>query len=91
MGYRTMFLTRDTDALGNLENHIDVWEDCPMRAKLTVDAGWVWLPQESEGLAGRTSSELGLVKHLPVKYALERYGVIPETDRECIRVMVVCE
>lgn len=91
MNARTLFITRDSDCFGNLSKSVDVWEDRPIRAKLTVDAGYVWLPAEAEGLAGRTTSELGLVKNLPARYALERYGCIPETDRECIRVMVVDE
>lgn len=85
----TIYITRDSDAFGNLSKSVDVWTVAPIRAKLTIDAGYVWLPKEADGqLQGRNADELGHVKNLPCRYALERYGAIPDDDRQVIRCMV---
>lgn len=37
----TIFITRDSDAFGNLSNSVDVWTTKPIRARLTIDKGYV--------------------------------------------------
>ena len=85
----TVFITRDSDALGNLSNSVDVWTTKPIRAKLTVTTGHVWLPSDKDGVhVGRNASELGHVRNMPCRYAIERYGAIPDDDRQVIRCLV---
>lgn len=81
----TIYITRDSDGCGSLSDTVDVWTQKPIRAKLTIDCGYVWLPKEADGeLRGRNADELGHVRNVPCKYAVERYGTIPDNDREMI-------
>jgi len=85
----TIYITRDTDCFGNLSTYVDVWTVKPIRAKLTADKGHVWLPKEADGqLHGRNASELGHVRNLLCRYAIERYGTIPDDDVRIIKCMV---
>lgn len=85
----TIFITRDSDAFGNLSNSVDVWTTKPIRARLTIDKGYVWLPADADGVhRGRNAAELGHVRNLSLRYAIERYGTIPDDDYQVIRCLV---
>jgi hypothetical protein len=79
------WVTRDSDAEGNLDPDIDVWLSQPRRSTLPGGLGAVWICDDI-----MVPSADGDV---PARYAtwtkdqcMRACNVIPETDRECVRV-----
>lgn len=81
----TYWLTRDSDVDGKLDDAIDVWLMRPTRHALPGGLGAVWL---CDDIMVPTADG-----DVPARYgtwtkdqALRACYVLPDTDRECIRV-----
>jgi hypothetical protein len=75
----TYYITRDSSsATGELVAVCDVWRAKPDRVSCGTP-GHCWL---SKG------PKPDLVIRVDVKIIMETFGTVPETDRECLRVMV---
>lgn len=79
--YKTYWLTRDCDQDGNVSQVVDVWIVQPHRRNLPGDVGCIWLDDSVTGLEGRYTQW-----SLAAAAATTPSRVIPDNDRECIRV-----
>lgn len=75
----TYWLTRDTDIDGTLENAVDIWEARPILIELVGTDGYCWLSEQEDVEP--------FVCRLSLNHAQSRFGTLPETTRECIRVV----
>lgn len=74
----SLWLTRDSDDVtGVLCDTIEIWGLRPIRSRALNGAGAIWLPAIGRG---------AVIGRVPLTAALAQFKVIPETDRECIRI-----
>jgi hypothetical protein len=76
-----IWITRDS-FVGQLEDHVDVWESRPVRRVYAADdygaVGVEWLD---------VAGELGLhLETLTIGEARLKFGTIPDDDRQCVRI-----
>lgn len=74
----TYWITRDTEVDGELVDRCDVWNARPQR--ISGGDGWIWLSSEWD-----LESRVGTASPEAIR---ARFGTVPETDRECIRVEI---
>lgn len=79
------YLTRDTNCDGELSSEVDVWYRKPLRHKLGLDKGYVWLP--SDYCSENVSNDLGFYGSFSMDYIAKTFRTRPDTDMECIRCL----
>jgi len=80
----TYWLTRDTDANGELDPMVDVWWSIPVRERITSDGTIAWFDRSPTGIDTRHS-------RVPIE-AVRRWGhTVPTTDLECVRINTVSD
>lgn len=79
----TYWVTRDSDANGNLSDHVDIWTSQPTRRTLSPTGGAYWIVEDRPDEAERLAAHYG---HYSAATIQKTWGhTIPDTDRECIR------
>lgn len=82
----TYFLTRDTNASGELSLVIDVWWRRPIRHRVTHRSGNVWLPSRSpDARPSDGTADIGYLGAYSVDQVKQWFKTVPDTDMECIR------
>lgn len=80
---RFRFLTRDSYADGSLHLCVDVWDEPPVRV-LQADGSYEWLAgiEDDED----PCSLRGHQHQLDLMKCRDKYGTVPDTDRQLIRI-----
>lgn len=74
-----LYLTRDSDLFGNVSDTVDIWREKPIRFKLSLEAGCVWLPADMKSDT--------LFEHVSTTVCRVVFGpTIPIDDRDLVRI-----
>lgn len=76
----TYWITRDSSPEGVLEPICDIWDTPPIRIKFDSSNNHCWITD--------VDSTINLVVRTSLEYVRKRFGVVPDTDRECLRVVI---
>jgi hypothetical protein len=74
-----LYLTRDSDLFGNVSDTVDIWREKPIRFKLSLEAGCVWLPADMKSDT--------LFEHVSVDECQQTYDVVPTDDFTIVKTV----